>query len=242
MIMIKRTNKLTGKKQAFTLVELIVVLCILAVLAAILVPSLIGYIQKTKREKYAEEVHYALVAAQSVMTELYAVDNGEGSSSATQDGYNLRWETGKDKKWGDKILKYMDKGRGVSNGEPHIFIIGVGSSDPAANMTSNQRCTVYFVAYVADKNAPAVYYVNGKWYYSYPFTESGDKVHVIEPKDINGKNFRNTIVEDGANIPLQLIIVSNTSGLSADSGAIWQNSASGSLLSRSDGKIADKAK
>ena len=39
------------KKKGFTLVELIVVLVILAILAALLVPALIGYIDRANEEK-----------------------------------------------------------------------------------------------------------------------------------------------------------------------------------------------
>lgn len=50
--MIKRVTKTKHKsRRAFTLVELIVVLVILAVVAAMLVPSLIGYIDRTKKDK-----------------------------------------------------------------------------------------------------------------------------------------------------------------------------------------------
>ena len=44
-------NTRRGKK-GFTLVELLVVLVVLAIMAAILVPSLTGYIRTAKREKY----------------------------------------------------------------------------------------------------------------------------------------------------------------------------------------------
>ena len=41
-------NRKPGKNKGFTLVELIVVLVILALLAALLVPALLGYIDKAK--------------------------------------------------------------------------------------------------------------------------------------------------------------------------------------------------
>ena len=72
--MIKRVTKTKHKsRRAFTLVELIVVLVILAVVAAMLVPALIGYIDITKKDKYLNNTHYALVASQAVMTELYGL-------------------------------------------------------------------------------------------------------------------------------------------------------------------------
>ena len=62
----KKNNK------GFTLVELIVVLVILAILAAILVPALLGYIDKARQGQYAEEAHSILTAAQANATERYA--------------------------------------------------------------------------------------------------------------------------------------------------------------------------
>ena len=61
--------------KGFTLVELIVVLVILAILAAILVPALLGYIDKAKEKQITTNAEAAYVAAQAVMTERYGKDN-----------------------------------------------------------------------------------------------------------------------------------------------------------------------
>ncbi len=77
--------KKVGKssKKGFTLVELIVVLVILAVLAAMLVPALIGYIDRAKKEKEFQAASTVYTAAQSLATEAY----GKGKTSAEAKTY-----------------------------------------------------------------------------------------------------------------------------------------------------------
>ena len=62
----ENAKKLLKKKDGFTLVELIVVLVILAILAAILVPTLLGYINKAQDEKNYSTAQTMRVAAQAV--------------------------------------------------------------------------------------------------------------------------------------------------------------------------------
>ncbi len=64
-----------NKKKGFTLVELIVVLAILAILAAMLVPALTGYIDKANQKKIVAEARSAVVAAQTVSSEYYGAEN-----------------------------------------------------------------------------------------------------------------------------------------------------------------------
>ena len=65
--------KKVGKssKKGFTLVELIVVLVILAILAAMLVPALVGYIDRAKKEKEFQAASTIYAAAQALATEAY---------------------------------------------------------------------------------------------------------------------------------------------------------------------------
>ena len=63
-----------NKKKGFTLVELIVVLAILAILAAMLVPALTGYIDKANEKKIIATARQYYVAAQTVVSEAYAND------------------------------------------------------------------------------------------------------------------------------------------------------------------------
>ncbi|MBR4580092.1 MAG: prepilin-type N-terminal cleavage/methylation domain-containing protein [Lachnospiraceae bacterium] len=61
----KKNNK------GFTLVELIVVLVILAILAAILVPALLGYIDRAREKQYVLNAKSALTATQAELSSLY---------------------------------------------------------------------------------------------------------------------------------------------------------------------------
>lgn len=59
------------KRGGFTLVELIVVLVILAILAALLIPALTGYIDKSKRDQVVAEIRMLHEAVQTVASEAY---------------------------------------------------------------------------------------------------------------------------------------------------------------------------
>jgi type IV pilus assembly protein PilA len=77
----ENVKKLLKKEGGFTLVELIVVLVILAILAAILVPTLLGYINKAQEEKNYSTAQTVRVAAQSV----YDDEVGHATGTTTVD-------------------------------------------------------------------------------------------------------------------------------------------------------------
>lgn len=72
-----------NKKKGFTLVELIVVLAILAILAAMLVPALTGYIDKANAQKVVATTRQVVMAAQSEVTEEYANSSSAKLTAAT---------------------------------------------------------------------------------------------------------------------------------------------------------------
>ncbi|MEG2256659.1 MAG: prepilin-type N-terminal cleavage/methylation domain-containing protein [Lachnospiraceae bacterium] len=66
-------EKLKHDKKGFTMVELIVVLVILVILAALFIPALTGYIDKAREKKVLAEARMVLTAAQTVLSEQYAM-------------------------------------------------------------------------------------------------------------------------------------------------------------------------
>lgn len=70
--MIQKMKKMQKKdNKGFTLVELIVVLVILAILAAILVPALLGYIDRAKQQQIVLNARSCYTAAQAEMSSMY---------------------------------------------------------------------------------------------------------------------------------------------------------------------------
>ena len=87
----KKLGKST--KRGFTLVELIVVIVILAVLAAMLVPALIGYIDRAKKEKDYQAASTLYAAAQATLTEQYGkgvITTKDAVTSITKDQYKVK--------------------------------------------------------------------------------------------------------------------------------------------------------
>ena len=133
-----------NKRRGFTLVELIVVLVILAILAALLIPALTGYIDKTKKNQVIAETRMLTQAAQTELVSLYASDefgkrsqpSGQNLVVASKDGKAPEGAIAMDSaqsRYNDMVS--LAELSNLTNGKGSFFII--------ANFNGAIRWTVY---------------------------------------------------------------------------------------------------
>lgn len=68
----KSAKRLKESQGGFTLIEILVVLVILAIMAAITIPSMTGFIDDARKKSATAEARAVYVAAQAAVTESYA--------------------------------------------------------------------------------------------------------------------------------------------------------------------------
>ena len=91
-------KKMRKENRGFTLVELIVVLVILAILAAILIPALLGWIDRAREKKYLLNAKSCLTSIQAQLSERYGINGGE-IPEGTPILYISTGDPGKDESW-----------------------------------------------------------------------------------------------------------------------------------------------
>ena len=97
-------------KKGFTLIELIVVIAIIGVLAAILVPSMLGYVKKSKIQGANSAASTIMKAANSALTEFDEMDcdpSALDDDSIVHNGLDKGATPGEDDLW-EYMKPYFD--------------------------------------------------------------------------------------------------------------------------------------
>ena len=172
------------KDKGFTLVELIVVLVILAILAALLIPALLGYIDKAREKQDLLNSKACLTAVQAGLSEQYALHGDKLKPGIADDNLIIPKKPGSnvnsngdvnatETTFATQVLETIEKKDNVKgkngktgNNDPYLIVFGVGNNandTAAATNTKHDKYTVYYMCYKQTESSPAVYYFNGAW-------------------------------------------------------------------------------
>ncbi|MBS6646383.1 MAG: prepilin-type N-terminal cleavage/methylation domain-containing protein [Clostridiaceae bacterium] len=104
-------KKRLKNEDGFTLVEMIAVLIIIAVLAAVAVPSMTGFIERAKRDRYIAEARLVCTALQQYLTEMEIEDGVISDKQVIEDV--ARYDIGDKRNVLSKIMEgsYTKNGR-----------------------------------------------------------------------------------------------------------------------------------
>ena len=161
-----------NRKRGFTLVELIVVLVILAVLAALLVPSLTGYIDKAKKKAVITEARDVWTASQAALSECYALYPESFTANSANNKSNCRFSVYINNKWVDNVGKISNAALNALQKNP---------KDTVEAGTASRRVSAMVLAYLDSANQNNAHYYILRWQGNTP-TVQAKYVFDKEPK------------------------------------------------------------
>ena len=223
----RRVICMKRRNHGFTLVELIVVLVILAILAAILVPALLGYIDRAREKQELINAKNCLNAVQAELSEQYAkkgntlkpgfkpenliIESKNNQNANTPNGDVNATDTNSAR----RILELADLKDNKTNGakDPYIIMFAVGSNiSDSTGATKHDKFTVCYFMYMETKDSTPLFYFDGSWTKKHPRID--DKSDLINS---------NNIVQVGSmkGKRIQYYIISNKTGTIAGKKEFW---------------------
>lgn len=152
--------------SGFTLVELIVVLVILAILAAILVPALLGYIDRAREKKTLLNAKNCLTATQAELAELYGKSGGGELKLGDSiiDGAIEKSNSPNNKDFDASGTSFAKKVLKTADADPYLLLLATGANIATDDKTTaHDKYTVYYILYMETADSPPMYYYNGSW-------------------------------------------------------------------------------
>ncbi|HRR75408.1 MAG TPA: prepilin-type N-terminal cleavage/methylation domain-containing protein [Ruminococcus sp.] len=162
-------------KKGFTLIELIVVIAIIGVLAAILVPAMLGYVKKSKISSADSASSSLAKAGSSMMMDLENKDNQDISGTYWIDGTSI----------GAKAAAFGQGCQIDANGQGKV-------ADYVKNYFSDISKCKHAGIYFVDGTAVGAYVnIDGTYYGTYPgglITASDYKIGGTKPSNSDVRN------------------------------------------------------
>ena len=172
-----------SSNKGFTLVEIVAVLVILALLAAIIIPGLTGYIEQARAKKYLPNAKSCLDAAQAMFSGQCGLNGELAAGTPVVSGARKASSSGNEDqdisntKFAQDILRLA----GLPSDKPYCFMVAVGSNAKpktgytSYSVTEEDKYTVFYAFYMEDENSKPWYFYNGEWTTKNPrFKDSSD--------------------------------------------------------------------